>query len=465
MPFSRSMGRAFHWKKNIMPEPMNHRNLSELTNQLLVKNNLTRNVKFFLTDNTAYCRKTYSDIFSVMYPNMIWIGCWAHIIVLVGETWQNHFVLSKKILSNMRLFFKKKVAAGRKRRWYSHQLENGSGSPSHPPKTSFARWTSWMRATTHHGKKIDLYRDFIEKEVSLSESSFNMELKSQLEGDLFIQLNSELSFISEYGCQMIRLIDFLESKNTPIAHEIYDCLMDFAGALQSGRSALSFSPNIEHLLAEYKLPNKKLADILILFQDGFSRASQKLMKHDIQQKNLDFFKAARIFDARKRASLTRNIFCYSKIPGMDNPSDELLSKWSSYQNGDFQFDSFDICKFWNLKKDTMPTLSNIALPVIWVPASAAVVERSFSFKNLVENMWRTNLSNKSLKGHLYFYYNNKFIEFWSKIFQKQKKADSFLGGNRISLLGQQTFAVSGANMYSIVLLIAWTSVVYQVWIE
>ena len=105
-------------------------------------------------------------------------------------------------------------------------------------------------------KKIDLYRDFIEKEVSLSESSFYMELKSQLEGDLFIQLKLELNFISEYGCQLIRLIELLESKNTPIAHEIYDCLMDFAGALQSGKSAISFSPNIENLLAEYKLPAK-----------------------------------------------------------------------------------------------------------------------------------------------------------------------------------------------------------------
>ena len=106
------------------------------------------------------------------------------------------------------------------------------------------------------GQKIDLYRDFIEKEVSLSESSFYMELKSQLESDLFIQLKLEMNFISEYGCQLIRLIELLESKNTPIAHEIYDCLMDFAGALQSGKSAISFSPNNENLLAEYKLPAK-----------------------------------------------------------------------------------------------------------------------------------------------------------------------------------------------------------------
>ena len=86
---------------------------------------------------------------------------------------------------------------------------------------------------------------------------------------------------------------------------------------------------------------------------------------------------------------------------MDNPNDELLSEWSSYQNGGFQFDSFDFCKFWNSKKDTMPNLYKIALSVIWVPASAAEFEKIFSFLNLIENKQRTNLSDKSLKDHLY----------------------------------------------------------------
>ena len=58
----------------------------------------------------------------------------------------------------------------------------------------------------------------------------------------------------------------------------------------------------------------------------------------------------------------------------------------------------------------MPNLSNIVLSVIWAPASVAEVE-SFSFMNLVENKRRTNLSDKSLKYHLYCCYNNKLIEF------------------------------------------------------
>ena len=65
---------------------------------------------------------------------------------------------------------------------------------------------------------------------------------------------------------------------------------------------------------------------------------------------------------------------------------------------------------------------NIALLVIWVPTSAADFEISFTFVNLVENRRRTNLSDISLKDHLYCCYN-KLIELGPKISQKQNNAD------------------------------------------
>ena len=105
---------------------------------------------------------------------------------------------------------------------------------------------------------------------------------------------------TEYDCQMRRLYELLESSKIPISPGVYECSIDFAGALQSLKSTSSSSPIIENLLAEYKVPEKKLADILISFRGVRSRASQKLMKpFDIPEKNLDFSKITRIFDTRK----------------------------------------------------------------------------------------------------------------------------------------------------------------------
>ena len=78
---------------------------------------------------------------------------------------------------------------------------------------------------------------------------------------------------------------------------------------------ISFSTIFENLLAVYEVPNRKLPYVLILFEDGFSRAFQKLMTDfDIQRKNLHFLKAARFLDPRKRAGFSRNNFCYFTIP-------------------------------------------------------------------------------------------------------------------------------------------------------
>ena len=50
---------------------------------------------------------------------------------------------------------------------------------------------------------------------------------------LFSNKTLETSLITEYGCQMIKLIQQVKSNDTPIAHEKYDCLLDLTGALQS----------------------------------------------------------------------------------------------------------------------------------------------------------------------------------------------------------------------------------------
>ena len=71
---------------NFLDDPANHENLAAVTNDAIVKFGIRDATKFLITDNTAYCRKAYEYILVRVFPNLIWIGCWAHIIDLVGDT-------------------------------------------------------------------------------------------------------------------------------------------------------------------------------------------------------------------------------------------------------------------------------------------------------------------------------------------------------------------------------------------
>ena len=101
-------------ESEFLEQPVNHQSLAQFVNATIQTHGLATSFIFYVTDNTSYCLKSFSDILSRLYPRMIWVGCWAHIIDLLGDTWQSHFSSSNEILKLLRQFFKKKIAAGRR---------------------------------------------------------------------------------------------------------------------------------------------------------------------------------------------------------------------------------------------------------------------------------------------------------------------------------------------------------------
>lgn len=164
------------------------------------------------------------------------------------------------------------------------------------------------------------------------------------------------------------------------------------------------------LLSEANLANRSLADCLITYQSAFKIASEKLNKHvDNQKPALNFFKSARIFDIRQKASLSRNIVDYLNIPGFSSDI-EFLNEWVIYMNAVYPLKNFEIDKFWEGKKNELPLMWK-ASRSLWTPASAADVERSFSILTLLDSPKRANLSEEALKNLLYCYFNSDFIKF------------------------------------------------------
>ena len=80
--------------------PANHQTTATATCEAVIRHsNNNRNFKDFITDNTAYCYKAFTDVTTRLYPDAIWISCWAHIVDFVGDELQACFEFSTRAIS------------------------------------------------------------------------------------------------------------------------------------------------------------------------------------------------------------------------------------------------------------------------------------------------------------------------------------------------------------------------------
>ena len=200
-------------ESEFLEQPVNHQSLAQFVNATIQTHGLATSFIFYVTDNTSYCLKSFSDILSRLYPRMIWVGCWAHIIDLLGDTWQSHFSSSNEILKLLRQFFKKKIAAGRRKRWKQHLRNNAIENPKFPPTANFTRWSAWLKATQYHAKYASLYASFFETELNVSKNENAQRLLTFFQdAGRFKDFEVEITFISEHCETMICLIEFFEKK-------------------------------------------------------------------------------------------------------------------------------------------------------------------------------------------------------------------------------------------------------------
>ena len=331
----------------------NFHSLSKIVNETLVSYNLSQNSVVYLTDNTAYCVKSFTDVLSRMYPQLVWVGCWAHIVDLCGDCWQSHFKLSNKFCSLMKQFFKKKSSAGRKKRWISHLKNNGVVRPCLPPTANFTRWTSWLKITQYHAKYIEFYPAFIAAELDIADAAYLSELQEKLSSSFEI-LRLHLTFLSEHGEKLISMIEFFEIQYKPVGHCVYNAIIDFNAILEGGTASVHFMPKTDALLNS--VDTAVVASSIELFMEAFRLARDKLRKHiDSQTSSLEMFKSIRVFDPRQLSTLSRDITSFSNLHGFSLSKNGILGEWAIYRNAVYVFDeSFDIAGFWK-KKTKLPT--------------------------------------------------------------------------------------------------------------
>ena len=115
-------------------------------------------------------------------------------------------------------------------------------------------------------------------------------------------------------------------KLKPAAVHIFNKLNVLKNTLLAGKTRVEFLPLTEECIRNSNMSNIELANCVEFFQEAFSKASEKLIKHmDKQHDGLKLLNLIRIFDPRPRQkhAMPRDITAYSIILNWKTSGDIL----------------------------------------------------------------------------------------------------------------------------------------------
>lgn len=163
------------------------------------------------------------------------------------------------------------------------------------------------------------------------------------------------------------------------------------------------------------LAEESIQQALLLCQQICAFISCSVKQYIAKQPSWKFFEAARVFDPRvisgSSCVVTHDIAQYKAIPWLmkDVNNQKLLEEWSiyiaqgqaelqQYTNVDSNaVEHFDIYRYWNDRRASLPRLAGHALRTLDVPVSSADAERAFSNYNQVVSSSRLSLSDESIR--------------------------------------------------------------------
>ncbi|CAG8464964.1 6664_t:CDS:2 [Diversispora eburnea] len=311
-------------------------------------------------------------LFSPIMPQLIHLPCLAHILNLIGETWQDfpQFSLIKTFLAKIKNSFVKSPA--RKARYITHLRMNGVASPCKIPLPNKTRWNSWFKMVFYTVEHLQYWQDFYKKESEIDSRNETI---------------SAIYLILQDKTRLKNLLAYLES-NRISTH--------FGEELEEIITNLNFNPS----------------EFYSIFQAAFQSAYKKFEAHIPDHPTRPLFRAVRLFDPKYMHTgnnQRHNIYQYSIISELDNPSDDLLHEWGIYCGLEFDINNEnDLDKYWNDLSNRLLNLSKIALDYIWLPISSCAVERSFSLYNTLLDKDRQNLTKESLKQLNMMYFNRDY---------------------------------------------------------
>jgi len=359
-------------------DKVNHSTVGqEITRALNEMNIDFNNVFAVVSDNAAYMKKCYKDILSSLFPNSVYVTCWAHALHLAVEAFRQQLPAADAVVASGKAIFAH--APGRRQRWLQHLKSEGVEAPVLPPDPVITRWGTWLCAAKYYCKHLEQLASFLEPE---EESSKAVKLAALARVLTTEDARVQLLLAESWSDAFNALIKVLEGRDL-YAPAVYNKVNDFhtrlvAAAEDDQTGALTAA-----------------ASKLGMYVSGG------------KQPALDFFKAVRLLDP-------------SQFPLLQHSLDEVAARIPALQGCKAEWQIYcdivremplgqavsDPTAFWKAQEGRMSVLSGTAAALCRVPYSSADVERSFSSYKQILGPQRTSLSKTSL-AHLNSIYFNQ----------------------------------------------------------
>lgn len=324
----------------------------------------------FITDSAPYmlaAGRTLSQINSRCMHST----CWAHIVHLVSDEIRQSMKVTDRFIAKLKASL---IKSATRQQELLDKLEKCGFPRVLPPIPIHTRWTSWLKAGSHHFQKFEALRQWIDE--TRDDSAAVKELKSIIGNG---ELISQLKKIDQIYVGMNSSIRRLEGMNI-LASDVFLLL-------QTTRA---------------------------LFFECFGECSEKFDKYlegEDSHPALDFWEEVRFCDPKKfllnptnALPKSLNRFSVSPIPIQELTTYRMLCNQITEES------TLEPIKFWKLYEKDMPLLSKLCLSALSIPPSSSEVERSFSALKKLMRPERNRFTEENLGIHLRIQFNNRHLE-------------------------------------------------------
>ncbi|GBC54258.2 CGG triplet repeat-binding protein 1 [Rhizophagus irregularis DAOM 181602=DAOM 197198] len=236
----------------------------------------------FISDSAAYMKKCFREVLKPVMPQLIYAPCCAHILNLIGETWQkfNPFAILKEFLAKVKECFVRSPA--RRGRYLTHLRNYGISSPCKIPLPTSTRWNSWFKMVEYTKIHILYWNSFFQDEVtndSTNETLKNI-LKTLSDPFKFGTISVYIHFISIYARQFIQDTDFFQKQNKPIFPFVEGRLNHFSAFLESNCNFQDFGPDLDNtIISHYFNPPDFYPVFRLAFEAAFNKFNAHIPSH------------------------------------------------------------------------------------------------------------------------------------------------------------------------------------------